>query len=335
MDSLSAGDSPCRETGVVSVPRNASEGRRKVGRRMSRRGGLGGEGPERSFVPMVLPARDPGERGARCDCSMDSREQSEFRLGYARLRQAMPVGTPAAPGGWRDPRAGWGAADQGLRGSPRKTSRRCQFTNAGSGSCASSCGFRTGRPRALTNCRKASLVPLSSCETNMAADVEDQRAHGFRVRPRPDRGGIADEHLGETLEAGVLVILGGRRCWLRARCFRLAGFCPRFRMFAGRDVRKCRSTPLAGRPARKARLRGFLRSSRRTLGGLLQPPPLLLRRTHNGEPIKDNAMNVPDPSGWPSVFSLVLLGYVPPKHGISDRPSVDGNFTLKPRSSTL
>ena len=142
----------------------------------------------------------------------------------------------------------------------------------------------------------------------VAAGVEDQRAHGFRVRPRPDRGGIADEHLGETLEAGVLVILGGRRCWLLARCFRLAGFCPRFRMFAGRDARKCRSTPLAGRPARKARLRGFLRSSRRTLGGLLQPP-LLLRRAHNGEPAKDNAMSVPDPSGWPSFICRLTGGW--------------------------
>ena len=142
----------------------------------------------------------------------------------------------------------------------------------------------------------------------VAADVEDQGAQGFVVRSRPDRGGIADEHLGEALEAGIPVFLGGRRCWLLARRFRLAGFCPRFRMFVGRDVRKCRSTPLAGRSGRRARLRGFLRSSRRTLGGLLQPP-LLLRRAHNGEPARDNAMTVPDPSGWPSFISRLTGGW--------------------------
>ena len=40
-------------------------------------------------------------------------------------------------------------------------------------------------------------------------------------------------------------------------------------------------------------------ASQRPLPGLLQHP-LLLRQAHNGEPAKGNAMNVPDPSGWPS-----------------------------------
>ena len=36
---------------------------------------------------------------------------------------------------------------------------------------------------------------------------------------------------------------------------------------------------------------------------------LLLRRTHHGEPIKDNAMNVPDPSGWPSFICRLTGGW--------------------------
>ena len=112
-------------------------------------------------------------------------------------------------------------------------------------------------------------------------------------------------------------------CWLLAGRFQLAGLCSRFRNFVGRDVRKYRLTPLAGRPDRKARLRRFWRSSRRTLPGLLQPP-LLLRRAHNGEPARDNAMNVPDPSGWPSPICRLTGGW-----GLhAGEGSADGDSTL-------
>ena len=70
----------------------------------------------------------------------------------------------------------------------------------------------------------------------VAADFEDQRAQGFWVRPRTDRGGTADEHLGEAVEAGVSfgVCRRGRR--RLARCFRLRSCCRRFRTLLGFGV---------------------------------------------------------------------------------------------------
>ena len=41
---------------------------------------------------------------------------------------------------WGEPQNDAGFVGQEVRGSPRKTSRRCQATKAGLGNCESSCG---------------------------------------------------------------------------------------------------------------------------------------------------------------------------------------------------